>query len=83
MKHVIESLVRVALLACICSIFWLALLGLWSCPLGTVVGPRLARQRLPNTACTRQVGFAPLKRVDSVLKHFPSTQFRLVPPTCG
>jgi len=37
----------------------------------------------PNIACTRQMGFAPLKGVYSVLKHFPSNQFRLVPPTCG
>ena len=29
----------------------------------------------------RQVGFAPLKGVDSVLEYFPSNQFRLIPPT--
>ena len=34
-----------------------------------------------NTACTRQVGFAPPKRSDSGPEHFPSNQFRLVPPT--
>jgi hypothetical protein len=34
----------------------------------------------PNTACTRQVGFAPPKGVGSVLEQFPSNWRCLVPP---
>jgi len=34
-------------------------------------------------ANTRQVGFAPLKGVDSVLEQIPPNQVHLVPPTCG
>jgi hypothetical protein len=30
------------------------------------------KKNAPNTACTRQVGFTPSKRVDSVLEQFPS-----------
>ena len=32
---------------------------------------------------SRQVGFAPPKRVESMLKQVPSNQPYLVPPTCG
>lgn len=42
-----------------------------------------AKWSAPNTACSRQVGFAPLKGVDSMLKHFPAKQCHLVPPTRG
>jgi len=37
----------------------------------------------PNTACTRQVGFAPPKGVDSVLEQIPSNQRCSVPSTYG
>jgi hypothetical protein len=43
----------------------------------------LSLSKPPNNACTRQVGFAPPKGVDTVLEGFPSNQLRLVPPTCG